>query len=65
MSELFDRPFNSRKNLLSRDGILYYHGKIFNQEESIRFYELLFKEINWQPDEASASFETISAGSKQ
>jgi len=39
-------------NLLDKDGISNYYGKIISKKESDRFYELLLKNIFWKNDEA-------------
>jgi alkylated DNA repair dioxygenase AlkB len=38
-------------NLLPYDGIVYYHGKIFNLLIVDEYQQLLFNEINWEHDE--------------
>jgi alkylated DNA repair dioxygenase AlkB len=38
-------------NLLPFDGDAYYYGKIFNTNESLHYYGLLWELINWQNDE--------------
>ncbi len=38
-------------NLLPYDGIVHYHGKIFNATEIQDFFNLLSTEINWEHDE--------------
>jgi alkylated DNA repair dioxygenase AlkB len=49
---LFDEPFNPNKNLLPHDGVVNYHGKLFNDEETLFFYNNLFNEIEWEHDKA-------------
>ena len=39
-------------NLLDKDGISNYYGKIISKKEFDRFYELLLKNIFWKNDEA-------------
>ena len=38
------------KNLLPKDGTVYYYGKIFTEEQSEIYYVKLLNEINWQHD---------------
>jgi alkylated DNA repair dioxygenase AlkB len=45
--------FNDKKiNIINKDGIVDYYGKIFSKIESDRLYELLLNNINWKNDEA-------------
>ena len=37
-------------NILNNDGIANYHGTIMSKKEADRFYELLFKNIEWKND---------------
>lgn len=37
-------------NLLPKDGIVHYYGKIFTEEQSEIYYVKLLNEINWQHD---------------
>ena len=39
-------------NLLNKDEISNYYGKIISKKEFDRFYELLLKNIFWKNDEA-------------
>jgi alkylated DNA repair dioxygenase AlkB len=50
--KLFEEPFNPDKNLLPHDGIVHYHGKIFNDEEGLLFYNNLMNQIKWEHDKA-------------
>lgn len=50
--KLFDEPFNPEKNLLPHDGVVNYHGKIFNDNESSHFYNNLLNKIKWEHDKA-------------
>ncbi len=50
--KLFNEPFDSSQNLLPYDGIAQYHGKIFNDEEALVFYNNLMNEIEWENDTA-------------
>ena len=38
-------------NILNKDGIVNYCGKIISNEEDDRFYKLLLKNIDWKNDE--------------
>src|SRR6185437_9120869 len=45
--------FNDKKiNIINKDGMVDYYGKIFSKMESDRLYELLLNNINWKNDEA-------------
>ena len=48
--ELFD--IDSTCNLLPKDGIVHYFGKVLNQKEANDYLEALSKSIKWQNDEA-------------
>ncbi|MGJ3235859.1 alpha-ketoglutarate-dependent dioxygenase AlkB family protein [Marivirga sp.] len=50
--KLFNEPFDPSQNLLPYDGIVQYHGKIFNDEEALVFYNNLLNEIKWENDKA-------------
>lgn len=50
--KLFDEPFNPSLNLLPYDGNVNYHGKIFKEAESMKFYKSLISEIAWEHDKA-------------
>ncbi|MGI8635291.1 MAG: alpha-ketoglutarate-dependent dioxygenase AlkB family protein [Segetibacter sp.] len=39
-------------NLLPRDGVAKYYGKIFKQQEALNFFEQLLHTIDWKNDEA-------------
>ena len=39
-------------NILNKDGIANYYGKIISKNEADRFYKLLLKNIDWKNDEA-------------
>lgn len=49
---LFDLPFDAKKNLLPYEGEVYYYGKIFTEREANRYYQCLLEQIQWQQDEA-------------
>ena len=48
--QLFNRE--TTNNLLPYDGIVRYYGKIFEREESINYFNILLKAIDWKNDEA-------------
>jgi len=48
--ELFE--IDSTINLLPKDGIVNYYGKVFNAKEANRYFEILLKSIEWRNDEA-------------
>lgn len=43
---------DEHENLLPKDGIVYYYGKICTEEEAQTFYDNLLQEIQWRNDEA-------------
>ena len=46
-------PFNDKIiNILDKDGIANYYGKIILKNEADRCYKLLLKNIDWKNDEA-------------
>jgi len=49
--ELFEIEIDATKNLLPRDGIVNYYGKIFNQKEADQYFEILLNNIEWRNDE--------------
>lgn len=49
---LFDDILDPQENLLPKDGTLNYYGKIFSDEDCRRYYDYLFHQICWKPDEA-------------
>ncbi|WP_294286822.1 alpha-ketoglutarate-dependent dioxygenase AlkB [uncultured Chryseobacterium sp.] len=52
MLSLFEDPSENPVNLLPKDGIVYYYGKIFTKEKSDFYYDYLFNRIPWENDEA-------------
>ena len=50
--DLFNFEMDSEKNLLPKDGILNYFGKVFSEEEANKYYEILLNTIDWKNDEA-------------
>lgn len=49
---LFEPTTNPTKNLLPKDGIVNYYGKIFNPKEADFYYDALLNTIKWKNDEA-------------
>lgn len=50
--DLFSTHFNEPKNLLHKDGIVNYYGKVFSKKEATDYYQKLLETINWKNDEA-------------
>ena len=50
--DLFSTPINPFHNWLPKEGIVHYHGPIFSRETADKYYQALFNEIAWAPDEA-------------
>ena len=48
----FDFNIDATKNLLSKDGIVNFYGSIFSNESSLKYFEILMKEILWKNDES-------------
>lgn len=49
---LFKTEINSSQNLLSKDGIVNYFGKIFSEELANQYFENLMNQIEWKNDQA-------------
>lgn len=52
MLNLFDETPKFPINILPQDGITEYYGKIFTQDECLKYYEYLLNQIPWENDEA-------------
>lgn len=50
--DLFSTGFNESTNILPRDGIVNYLGKVFTYKEASYFLECLLSTIEWKNDEA-------------
>lgn len=50
--ELFGDSIDSTKNLLPKDGIVNYYGKLFSRQEADRYFNNLLTGIEWKNDEA-------------
>ena len=50
--DLFGDSIDSTKNLLPKDGIVNYFGKLFSQQEANHYFNNLLTEIEWKNDEA-------------
>lgn len=50
--ELFDKEHDTERNLLPKDGIVRYYGKIMDNPVADRYLEDLLKTIDWKNDEA-------------
>jgi alkylated DNA repair dioxygenase AlkB len=50
--DLFSDSINSTKNLLPKDGIVNYYGKLFSQQEANHYFNNLLTDIEWKNDEA-------------
>ena len=51
--ELFKPEIDSEKNWLPKDGIVNYHGKLFDQRNSDEYLHQLLNTIEWRNDEAN------------
>ena len=52
MNNLFEEIQKFPVNILPKDGIAEYYGKIFSDEECEKYYRYLFNQIPWENDEA-------------
>jgi alkylated DNA repair dioxygenase AlkB len=50
--DLFNLHTNENTNLLPKDGIVNYYGKLFSRERSNHYLEVLLNTIEWKNDEA-------------
>lgn len=50
--DLFGEAHDKSQNLLPKDGTVNYYGKIFNDQDADRFFEVLLTTIEWRNDEA-------------
>ncbi len=50
--ELFERYFDPEVNLLPKDGVVTYHGKLFDSASADAYMAYLMKGILWKNDEA-------------
>ncbi|MFT4801335.1 MAG: alkylated DNA repair dioxygenase AlkB [Flavobacteriaceae bacterium] len=50
--KLFDIEFDSNANLLPKEGMVNYYGKILSQQEADHYYQTLLHNIEWKNDEA-------------
>ncbi|MFD2826110.1 alpha-ketoglutarate-dependent dioxygenase AlkB family protein [Leeuwenhoekiella polynyae] len=50
--KLFDIEPDASKNLLPKDGVVNYYGKLFSQEEAVFYFQYLMHHIDWRNDEA-------------
>lgn len=50
--DLFSDSINTTKNILPKDGIVHYYGKLFSQQEANRYFNNLLNYIEWKNDEA-------------
>ncbi len=49
---LFDMITDANRNILPKDGIVNYYGKLLNQKEANYYFERLLNNIEWRNDEA-------------
>lgn len=61
--ELFANPYQNR-NLLPRDGIVTYYGKLLGPAEADRFYQALLSTIEWKNDQAAIFGKLITTKRK-
>lgn len=50
--DLFGNISDSTSNILPKDGVVNYYGKLFSQQESDHYYKNLLANIEWKNDEA-------------
>jgi alkylated DNA repair dioxygenase AlkB len=49
---LFDNSTDGHRNLLPKDGTVYYYGKVFDRSDADHYLGLLLETIEWKNDEA-------------
>ena len=50
--DLFNYEIDGSKNLLPKDGIVNYYGKLLTNQESNRYFDCLINTIEWKNDQA-------------
>lgn len=50
--DLFNNNLGEKRNLLTKDGVVNYYGKIFSTQQANEFLEILLNQIEWKNDEA-------------
>ncbi len=50
--DLFNNEIDSSKNLLPKDGVVNYYGKLLTNQEANRYFDCLLKKIEWKNDQA-------------
>ncbi len=50
--DLFSNEINNTRNLLPKDGIVNYYGKLFTHQEANNYLDCLLNYIEWKNDEA-------------
>jgi len=50
--DLFNSKIDPTENVLPRDGMVHYYGKLFAQREANVYFECLLNTIDWRNDEA-------------
>jgi alkylated DNA repair dioxygenase AlkB len=43
--------YRASNNILNKDGIVYYYGKILSSEDAKQYFELLMRNIQWENDD--------------
>lgn len=56
---LFDIPFDESQNLLPKDGVVHYYGKIVDLEAANHYLNSLINTISWENDKAIIYGKTI------
>jgi alkylated DNA repair dioxygenase AlkB len=50
--DLFNTETEQTKNIVPKDGIVNYHGKLWNRQEANHYFEKLWNTIEWKNDQA-------------
>ncbi|NNC69997.1 MAG: alpha-ketoglutarate-dependent dioxygenase AlkB [Flavobacteriaceae bacterium] len=50
--DLFSNTLDEPRNLLHKDGVVQYYGKILSHQEATHYFHTLFNTIAWRNDEA-------------
>ncbi len=50
--DLFNNEIESSKNLLPKDGIVNYYGKLLTHQQANQYFDCLTEKIEWKNDQA-------------
>ena len=64
MRDLFEDNLTYSRNLLHKDGVVYYYGPIVSAVESSHFYDVLLEQVEWKHDQAIVGDRVITTKRK-